>query len=50
MIELGEQVMDILLHRKAASAFFMVLGLIPFDVDARKLFSLPIGCDGVVFL
>ena len=40
----------IFFHRKAASAFRMVLGVIPFEVDARKLFSLLIVCDGVVFL
>ena len=50
MIKLDEEVMDIFLHRKAASAFRMVLGVILFEVDARKLFSFPIGCDGVVFL
>ena len=50
MIELDEEVMDILLHRNAASAFCVFLGVIPFEVDARKLFSLSIGCDGVVFL
>ena len=50
MIELDEEVMDILLHRKAASAVCVFLGVIPFKVDARKLFSLPIGCDDVVSL
>ena len=47
---LYQDVVDVFIHAQATGAFLMLLSIIPFNVDACKFLSLPIGGDFVVFL